>query len=154
MLSVLNGCGEKQINLNDIITQSCDMTFESLKDELENLGFSDIETVELEDLVASTDPKNGKVKSLKINDLTNFENNTTFPISSKIIIEYHSVKKIFTPFSSADIENIDYLEAASLLEKNGFTNIETEEVFDIEPGTIDFSRLKFIGTFYCHIRNG
>ena len=52
MLSVLNGCGEKQINLNDIITQSCDMTFESLKDELENLGFSDIETVELEDLVA------------------------------------------------------------------------------------------------------
>jgi hypothetical protein len=61
--------------------------------ELETIGFTNIKTVVLDDLVTGWLTKDGEVEQVEINGKTEFSAHTSFPKDAEIIITYHTFSK-------------------------------------------------------------
>ena len=60
--------------------------------ELENMGFSNIETATKNDLVTGWITKDGEVYKVSINGDTDFDEGDIFPEDAKIVVTYHTFK--------------------------------------------------------------
>lgn len=67
--------------------------YQTVISELETIGFTNIKTVVLDDLVTGWLTKDGEVKQVEINGKTVFSANTSFPKDAKIVITYHTFPK-------------------------------------------------------------
>ncbi len=103
--------------------------------ELQQAGFTDIETEQLEDLNSASQAEDGLVSGISINGRTDFADGTEFPLDAKIVITYHTIRKVYAPLSSDEIKTMDIVEVRQRFVEVGFTNIETVEVYDLDPDT-------------------
>ena len=87
----LSGC-EKKEGL-EIKSSSSDLegqNYETVILKLESVGFTDIKTVILDDLILGWLTKDGEVEEVAINGDTSFGESDYFPANAKIIITYHT----------------------------------------------------------------
>lgn len=111
--------------------------YEMIKNSFMKVGFTNISVEIIEDLEASEMNEVGIVESVSINGMSDFGGNTEFKSSSKVIITYHSLKYISIPISSEKAANMNVQEVVDAFEKAGFTEITTDEVYDLDPDVIE-----------------
>ena len=99
--------------------------------------FDNIDLEAIEDLETTEQDKYGKVESVSINGVTDFEGNTEFKSSSKVVIRYHAFKKIAVPFSSDEIKGMDAESVQKAFEDAGFFKVSTDEKDDLDPDETD-----------------
>lgn len=110
------------------------MNYEELFDLFYESGFKKTETEGLEDLDSSDDKSNEVIKSVTANGKESFKKGDKMMSDAKIMIKYHSVKTGSLPIDKYDLEEdddeINYEDAITQFEKEGFTNISTRAVED------------------------
>ena len=132
---VFSSCSKIETNAitpftaNDAIGKNVD----TVKDDLSMAGFDNITIEPLEDLELTQIDQNGIVEIVSINGITNFEGNVEFKSSSKVIIKYHSFKRINIPISSEEAKNMDADTLVTALKNAGFMKVSTDEVYDLDP---------------------
>lgn len=106
---------------------------DTVKNDFISVGFYNISEEAIEDLEITETEKFGVIESVAINGITNFDENTEFDISSKVIIKYHSYKCVAVPFSSEEIKSMETESVLKTFEDAGFTAITTDEKYDLDP---------------------
>lgn len=69
------------------------MNYKDVMNELEGVGFTDIEIEVLDDLITGWLTKDGSVEQVSINGSTDFSSGKYFPTNADIIITYHTFPK-------------------------------------------------------------
>ena len=91
------GCGGDSGEIGIKITGSSSSyekeNYQDVISELERLGFTDIKTERLEDLITGWLTKDGSVNQISINGNTYFSAGSLFPKDAEIIITYHTFPK-------------------------------------------------------------
>ncbi|MBQ7857459.1 MAG: zinc ribbon domain-containing protein [Oscillospiraceae bacterium] len=100
-------------------------------------GFRNITEEEIEDLDSTEVDKYGLVESVSINGVGEFEGNSEFYSSAKVVIQYHTYKCIDVPLSSEEVKNKDAAEIKKDFEDAGFVNVTVDEIYDIDPDEND-----------------
>ena len=113
---------------------------DAVEDDFSTVGFYNIDQEAIEDLETSESDKYGKVDAVSINGVTDFEGNTEYKSSSKIVIKYHAFKKIAVPLSSEEIKSMDADSVLNAFEEAGFFQLSTDEEYDLDPdeNKVDF----------------
>lgn len=127
--------------------------YDDVKVELEKLGFTNIKSEVLYDIVFGITPK-GEVESVSIAGNSDFKRGDVFAKEAEVIITYHmpeadNPNNITVPTSSSDYMGKDYVDVEKALRDLGFTDIETEpsitndldengKVFSITIGETEF----------------
>lgn len=125
--------GDNNIKMTKDITEYIGGNQIAVISEFEELGFTTIELIELEDLVSSNDEKEGTVESISIGDVTSFGIDDKFSPDERIVISYHTVKKVDVPLSSEIIQEYKCNEIAELFKNAKFNNVEMKEIYDLDP---------------------
>lgn len=108
-----------------------DKDYQDVKAALEQLGFTNIKTEPVYDIVWGI-TKSGSVKSVSIGGNSSFMTGTVFPNNAEVIITYHlsiddDPSNITMPKSSSDYEGEDYSDVEKEMKDLGFTNVKTEK---------------------------
>lgn len=109
------------------------LNYETVINEFEKAGFSNIETEELQDLNSNSELPDGGVSSVSINGQKEFEKGIKFAKDSPVLITFHTIPKISSPLSTFDIQDTDYEVVASTFKAAGFENVSTNVVYDLDP---------------------
>ena len=133
LMVLLTACGN--IKMKKSSDEYSGSNYESVSEELKQMGFSNITLEEIEDLTSSGPMKDGDVESVSINGETSFASNASFSKESEVVITYHTIKKLALPIGSDSISGVDYTELADVFTKAGFENIQTNEIYDLDPDT-------------------
>lgn len=133
LMVFLTACGD--IKMKKSSDELLGADYESVIKELQEMGFKKITQDEVADLTSAGPMKDGTVESVSINGETSFDADAKFPKDSEVVVKYHIIKKIGAPIGSDDIEDKDYMVLADLFTKAGFTNVQTKELYDIDPKT-------------------
>lgn len=96
-------------------------------------GFKNISEQAIADLTLDESGKDGNVESVSINSVTDFAENQEFLNSSSVVVSYHSIIGIAAPTDTDTASITDTEELIQLFKDAGFINIQTDEVFDIDP---------------------
>ena len=131
--SNINGEKREDINTPYSAEDCTNKHFEDVKADFESVGFNNISEEIIYDLDKNETEEYGLVESVSINGINNFAANKEFKSNSKVIIEYHSFKKIKVPMSSETISTAKIDEILAAFENAGFINLNAEEKFDIDP---------------------
>lgn len=119
---------------NDIIGKN----YEEVEKIFQDYGFKSIWCEPIYDLEYSERNMEKTVKSVEIDEKNIFEKDATFLLYSKVIIKYHTLKKIPVTISSKTAEDYDnYLDLYQLFQNAGFVNIEVQPDYDLITGWID-----------------
>lgn len=87
---------QENVNMLKVSSSSDELVgenYQTVISELETIGFTNIETQVLDDLITGWLTKDGEVKQVEINGKTEFSANTSFPKNAKIVITYHTLPK-------------------------------------------------------------
>ena len=100
--------------------------YEDVAAAFENLGFVNIRTVVLYDIVTGWLTSDGEVEEVTINGLSKFQEGYSFDASAEIVITYHTWEKndpskITVTQDAASFEGLNKAEAEQLLRDMGFT---------------------------------
>lgn len=98
-------------------------------------GFINVELEGLENLSLDDINKDGLVESVTINSKSDFEANQEFLNTSVVIVRYNSLETIATPISSDKAKTTEVNELKTMFSEAGFTNISSDEVFDLDRET-------------------
>lgn len=71
----------------------CERNYEVVENELNDLGFENIEIRTIDDLIIGLFSKEEDVESISIAGVKNFEKGEEFRKNSKVVITYHTYKK-------------------------------------------------------------
>ncbi|MFC4714205.1 DUF4839 domain-containing protein [Planococcus dechangensis] len=99
--------------------------YETVISELEQTGFTNIETKVLDDLITGWLTEDGEIEKIEIDGDTDFSANDSFQKDSEIIVTYHT----FPKEEKSDTESADNKSTESV-EKS--TNLESEEINEEE----------------------
>lgn len=131
---VLSSCGgENKVDTPYGAIECVGKEMNTVKSDFESSGFANVSKEEICDLDITEKDKFGIVESVTINGVSDFKGNEEFKNLSKVIIKYHTFKKIKVPFSSEEIKNIDTETLMKAFKENGFVNITIEEEYDLDP---------------------
>lgn len=135
-LFILSACSSK-IDPNSLkIERSSDDivgdNYQTIITELEDLGFSNIETKILDDLIFGWLKKDGEIEQIEINGENEFSSDSVFPKDSKIIITYHTFP-IKEPEKEASFPKEIALRTATV----AFTNYYATDVFTPDGNHLD-----------------
>lgn len=131
LMVLLVACGN--IKMKKSSDEFSGSSSENVVEELKDKGFSNITLKEIEDLTSSGPMKDGTVESVSINGETSFAANASFPKDAEVIITYHTIKKLSLPVGSESIGEMNYTDLADVFTKAGFMNVQTNEIYDIDP---------------------
>ena len=79
----------------------------------------------------------GEITDISIDSKKDFAEGDKFTRGSNIVINYLDVMQIATPISASDTVRMNAEELVGLFQEAGFTNFETEELYDIDPDASD-----------------
>ena len=127
-----------------------------LEKEFEDLGFSDIQTTEVRDIVRpmlqmkeedsskedeeteSVEWKDGVAESVSINGNTSFHKNEWLPADATVLIVYHTYGDQISMSKPAKYyRDKDYKDVESVFASSGFKNIECIEANDLIKGVLN-----------------
>lgn len=107
--------------------------YKDITSSLRQAGFTNIELDAIEDLSSRSDIEDGAIESISIADTEDFQAGDNYPSNSKIVVTYHSIRKINPPLSSQELQALDYKYIGSCFENAGFVNVIVQENFDRDP---------------------
>jgi len=110
------------------------LSFEVVEDKLKNAGFTNVLTAAAEDLTLEQAELENVVFEVKIKDDNDFTKDKKSPYDTKIIVRYHSIAPVSSPFSSDEIDKRNYLEVQNQFQEAGFVNISLEPIYDVVLG--------------------
>ena len=135
-LGTLTACGNKVTP--PFMAQDCvGKDYEKIASSFTDAGFKNLSLVPMEDLELSDSDKEGTVESVSIDGSCEYSIQDTFSDSSKVEIKYHSMRTATIPLSSADAESKEFDLLSQLLIDAGFSNITSNEVYDLDPDEFD-----------------
>ena len=98
-------------------------------------GFTDIETIPLDDLLYGTAHDVGAVTQVTIDGKTGFSRIANFNKDAKVVITYHAIgTRTKAPINAEDFKGKDYKVAVSEMTDAGFTDVETLPLYDLTIG--------------------
>ena len=125
----------RKINVPYSSSECIDKSHTEVKNKFNSAGFYDVTEESIPDLEYSQKSKVGTVQSVTINNSNKFGEDSKFRKTAKIVIKYHLLKNVLSPFSSDEAKEIDPKELVKSFKEAGFGSIKTEEVFDLDPDT-------------------
>lgn len=134
---LFSACGQKGPKVPASSADFAGKNYEDVILELKQAGFSNIETVVIEDLSSKSSISDGAVETVSIGDTENFQAGDTFSPQDKIMVTYHIIKKLNPPLSADEIQALGYTDIQEKFEAAGFVHVYTEEVFDLDPDHFD-----------------
>ena len=124
---------------NDCIGKQYDV----VKNDFKMLGFNNITEEVIYDLEKEDLDKAKCVETVSINGIYDFEANQEFKSNSKVIIKYHTFKKVAVPMSSEILSTTNIEKVIDEFEKAGFINLKIDEKLDLDP---DINSVEFKNT--------
>ena len=107
------------------------------KQEIRNIflqaGFDNIDEEEIADLDSKELDKDGYVDSVSVNGISNFAGNEEYLSTSRVVINYHSFKRVVVPINSERAKTTATEELKKLFSDAGFFNITQKEKVDLDP---------------------
>ena len=100
-------------------------------------GFTNITREVIADLEIEDIEKDDIIESVSINGESNFNGNTEYKSTAKIVIKYHSLKNVSVPMSSAEIETTEIETIMQKFKEAGFIKLNVDEQFDLDPDSIE-----------------
>lgn len=137
ILLLATACGNRNPRVSADVDDYIGNYYETVVDEFKEAGFIDIETIAVDDLTSDGKIKDGTVEIIQINDSDSFAAGDKFSADAKVIITYHTVKKLKTPVSSDNIQEKTIEEIQETFTELGFTSVNTDEVYDLDPDTFE-----------------
>ena len=108
--------------------------YKKVNDKLSLRGFKNVYLEPLYDLDAKNSKNIGKVDKVLIGVLDSFDKDKKIRFDDEIIVQYHSLKEVYCPFTNADMKGQDYLLVENYFISNGFQNVDTEGLRDLKLG--------------------
>ena len=108
-----------------------ELDYTQAENVLREAGFTNIELCAVDDITSDSNISDGTVESVTINGSTDYTNETEFDRNTKVVIIYHNIPKIAVPLDSNAATEQYYMDVGKLFFDAGFTNIVTEEVYDL-----------------------
>lgn len=137
LVSVLlsfSGCGNS-VKMTSNSSAMVGKNYEDVINELNGMGLTNIEKVEIADLTSNSPMADGQVESVVIDGNDQFDEKSDFTKDSSVVITYHIVRRLNSPLAADKIATMEIEDIADTYTKSGFTNVKTEEVYDIDPET-------------------
>jgi hypothetical protein len=97
--------------------------YQTVISELEETGFTNIETKVLDDLITGLLTKDGEIEQVEINGDTEFSANDSFQKDSKIVITYHT----FPKEEKSDTESTDEKSSETVEQSTNDTSAESNQ---------------------------
>lgn len=137
LVASLSGCGREEENSDEIeIEQSSEEyigeNYEDVVSEMKDLGFINIETQAIEDLILGWFTEEYSVEEITIGGTTDFENGDIFTIEDEVIISYHA----FPEEDDKEEGNVDSEEAKSEITSDDEELTESEDEVEHEEESI------------------
>ncbi|MGM0900356.1 MAG: DUF4839 domain-containing protein [Bacillota bacterium] len=104
---------------NEIVGEN----YQTVISELEETGFTNIETKVLDDLITGWLTKDGEIEQIEINGDTEFSTNDSFQKDSKIVITYHT----FPNEEKSDTESTDDKSSETVEQSTNHTSAESNQ---------------------------
>ena len=123
----------ERIDITDILKEWDTTEAKSLKDSLEQKGFSDIS---IEDQTTNKKPKNKLVAEVLFNNKSFESGNCYLPKATKIVIMRYLLE-LMPGRDSSQYEGLNYQTIANELKEKGFTNIHLLRADDLVTGWVD-----------------
>ena len=112
------------------------LKYDLVEEKLYSKGFTNIEIRKITDLSLKERKKSEIVTEVIIGNKNNFSSKSKFFSNEKIIIVYHTTKKIFPPITSKAAKGKDYKDIVTEFKNKGFVNIKTKKIKDLVTGWI------------------
>lgn len=112
------------------------LKYDLVEEKLYSKGFTNIEIRKITDLTLKERKKSEIVTEVIIGNKNNFSSKSKFFSNEKIIIVYHTTKKIFPPITSKAAKGKDYKDIVTEFKNKGFVNIKTKKIKDLVTGWI------------------
>ena len=129
---LFTGCGtEIQADAQSYIGKN----YEDVIAELSDLGFKNIEQIPIEDIDSNSPLEDGYVENVAIDGDDSFKAGDTFSANAKVTVEYHEVQKLIPPIDADQIQKKKYKTLRNMFIEQGFCNVRTDEVYDLDPET-------------------
>ena len=136
MILVLTGCGSSGIKVPAGAKDYVGRNYDEVVSELRGLGFSVFEDTVVDDLTSTGSMRDGSIEMIAIDGNAAFSAEDSFDPKACVAIKYHIIKKLSSPLSAQEIENSDVESIISGYKNAGFTNVKSEEVYDLDPDTL------------------
>ncbi len=118
---------------NDLIG----VNYKTAKSTLTDKGFTHIKCHRIDDLEVDNLEKNNVITNIYIDgEKYDFDNKRIIKNDTKIILEYHSIKKISFPYSSKSVKKFDWKKVKTKLNSLGFSNIKCKSKKDLIVGVL------------------
>lgn len=130
----LSSCGNG-VKMTSSSSDLVGKNYEEVIQELNGIGLSNIEKVEIADLTSNSPMEDGEVESIVIDGNENFDEKSDFTKDSNVVITYHIVRRLNSPLTADKIATMEIEDIVDKYKKSGFTNVKTEEIYDIDPET-------------------
>ena len=111
--------------------------YEIINEKLKESGFTDIDSTPLYDLDFESRENEGQVDRIIISGEDSFSSETKFPYDTRVVIEYHSIKRETFPLSAKAVKGMQYQEVIQLLDEIGFGNVNLIIDYDLITGWIN-----------------
>jgi uncharacterized protein YceK len=138
----ISGCGK--IKVNKSAKDYIGNTYDDVLNEMNQLGFRNVEGVEITDLTSYGTVKDGSVSDISIDGNNNFEKKEKFEKDAPIVITYHSIMKLPVPVSYDKVGSMEVDEISQAFIDAGYTNVNTQEIYDLDPDETNVESLNEI----------
>lgn len=142
---LLSGCEsiESKGTIPISSTEVCKSNYQDIKSQLEELGFKDIEVIPLKDLTTQKE-LNNIVSEISVGEVTEFDEDERFVLSSKIEIKYHSFPEKEMPITSEDAKGKTTDEIKEIFDNSDFFDVEIKETRDLDKDNINEVEVEYI----------
>lgn len=153
IITTLSACSDKQDpNVLEVSKSSDEMSgenYQKVVSEFEEIGFTNIETRVLDDLITGWLTKDGEIEQVEINGATEFSANDSFEKDSEIVVTYHTFSKEEKSDTEATGETSSDIDEKSTEEKSAEavdqstddTSVESEQDILTEENNEDLAAL-------------
>lgn len=140
IVAALIGIGYYEIKLLTPVgfssTELLGESYEKVVSAFEKVGFSNISTNEIADLLLKDIAEENKVDTVKIGIFEKFTSTSKYSSNFPVVITYHTLEKYSVPMSSKEAKGANYQDVMEKFEEAGFENITLEVEYDVITGWI------------------
>ena len=117
------------------------MHYKLVEEELIQLGFTNIVLNEIPNLKSSDELKDYDVGSIVIDGMNAFGEGVRFKKDSKVVINYHTIKKIALPIGCSEATNYSIEQLQQMLKQSGYTNVKVKTMNDLDKDSEEYREL-------------
>ena len=134
------GCGSKEILMPSSSSEYKESDYETVVQEMKEIGFHKIKTEKLEDLKNGS--RDGRIESVSIDGEETFGKEARFPSGAEVVITYHTTIKYELPDLKDAVKNKEYAALEKELKNIGFTAVYPEPLDDLEINSPDQGKIQ------------